>query len=91
MSVHNHGPEEGRGLRCNEMRIGDGDGDLIGACMARYAIRYTPGTEMARRFPPVGGLTPGLMWRTEAEAEGIRRRCPNVNDMEVYEIQGWNQ
>lgn len=32
MSVHNHGPEEGAGLSCNESRLPDGS--LKGACMS---------------------------------------------------------
>lgn len=30
MTVHIHGPEEGAGLSCNEIRLPDGS--LIGAC-----------------------------------------------------------
>lgn len=30
LAVHNHGPEEGPGLACNERRV---DGRLVGACM----------------------------------------------------------
>jgi hypothetical protein len=38
--VHNHGPDEGRGLDCNEHRTADGR--LVGACM-------TPGRETTDR------------------------------------------
>jgi hypothetical protein len=31
MAVHNHGPEEGPGLACNESRLSDGS--LRGACL----------------------------------------------------------
>lgn len=33
MTVHNHGPEEGVGLACNESRLPDGS--LRGACMSK--------------------------------------------------------
>ena len=31
MTIHNHGPEEGAGLACNELRLPDGS--LKGACL----------------------------------------------------------
>lgn len=46
MTVHNHGPEEGAGLACNESRLPDGS--LLGACQPN-------GYEAARRLSEAFG------------------------------------
>ena len=47
-----------------------------------WHIRYIPGTDLARRFPPVN---PGRPYPTAEAADTIRRTCPNAASMEVYE------
>lgn len=47
-----------------------------------YAIRYTPGTDLARRFP---GVARGR-YKTREIAENIRRHCPNAEHMEVVNV-----
>jgi len=52
-----------------------------------YAVRYRPGTDLARRFP-----TTRCPWRgpgipTREAAEEVRAACPNAESMEVYEVK----
>jgi len=49
MTVHNHGPEEGAGLSCNEIRLPDGR--LKGACLMVYTTHghHIPGTILDER------------------------------------------
>ncbi len=48
-----------------------------------YYIRYIPGSDLARRFPPAGH---GRPYVTAGDAEEIRKSCPNAASMEVYEV-----
>lgn len=49
----------------------------------RYALRYTPGTSLARRFP---GVARGR-FTTRDMAERIRLACPNAEHMEVVDLK----
>ena len=48
----------------------------------RFALRYTPGTNLARRFP---GVARGR-FRTRAEAERVRAACVNAAHIEVVDL-----
>lgn len=49
-----------------------------------YHIRYIPGSDLARRFPPTSD---GRPYPTREAAEEIRKVCPNAAFMEVYEVE----
>jgi hypothetical protein len=49
----------------------------------RWAIRYTPGTDLARRYP---GVASGR-FKTHEEAENVRAACPNADRMEVVDVR----
>lgn len=48
-----------------------------------YAVRYTPGTILADRFPGI----PRGRFKTAEEAENIRQHCPNAEHMEVVDVR----
>lgn len=48
-----------------------------------YALRYTPGTDLARRFP----APPRGRFRSRDEAERIRAACPNADRMQVIDVR----
>lgn len=48
-----------------------------------YALRYTPGTDLARRFP----RQPEGRFKTTDEAERVRAACPNASDIEVIDVR----
>jgi hypothetical protein len=48
-----------------------------------FAVRYRPGTDLARRYP---GLPRGR-FRDAEEAENVRAACPNSEFMEVIDVR----
>jgi len=50
--------------------------------VTRFAIRYAPGTDLARRWPAPTLTT----WATREEAEDKRRPCINSEHMEIVEV-----
>lgn len=51
-----------------------------------WAIRYRPGTDLARRFPG----TPRGRFPTQEVAERIRAACANAEHMEVINVRAEN-
>jgi hypothetical protein len=49
----------------------------------RFAIRYTPGTELAARF---GSEPTSLHFHTRDGAEQLRTSCANAEHMDVVEV-----
>jgi len=47
-----------------------------------YAIRYKPGTDLARRFP-----NPSHPFKTRETAEAVRHYCINAEHMETVEVE----
>lgn len=48
----------------------------------RYAIRYKPGTDLARRWP-----NPSHSFRTREAADAVRHYCANAEHMETVEVE----
>ena len=49
----------------------------------RFAIRYTPGTDLAARF---GSGPTSLQFHTRDGAEQLRSSCANAEHMDVVEV-----
>lgn len=52
-----------------------------------FRIRYIPGTDLALRFPSTKYPWRGPGIPTREQAEKVRAACPNVEAMEVYEVE----
>jgi hypothetical protein len=48
-----------------------------------YAIRYTPGTDLARRYPEL----PRARYKSREDAERVRGHCVNAEHMEVVDVR----
>lgn len=56
--------------------------------MSSYIIRYTPGTDLALRFPSIRYPWRGAGFATREQAEHARAACPNADAMEIVEVDG---
>ncbi|HET6868928.1 MAG TPA: hypothetical protein VFH80_23655, partial [Solirubrobacteraceae bacterium] len=52
--------------------------------VTRYHLRYTPGTDLARRF---GATITTRGFDSREEAERVREACPNGASMDVVEVE----
>lgn len=54
---------------------------LFGNPRFYFALRYRPGTELARNSPPSRGR-----YKTRAEAEALRDACMHADQIEVVDL-----